>query len=186
MFTDRQLSLLEFVKTQHGTQVRKYTGEPYYNHCVDVANLVQPFDTEGKFLVEIALCHDLYEDTDCDEHTLAVMLPYFGYTDEEAWFISSSVVHLTDVYTKDFVVLNRKARKEMEALRLSKIEPYLQTVKYADVISNTSSIVEHDVNFAKVYLEEKEYLLSIMNKGEISLYLRCCEIFEKGFQSISI
>ncbi|KCB25989.1 hypothetical protein L544_3266 [Bordetella hinzii OH87 BAL007II] len=36
----------------------------------------------------------------------------------------------------------------------------------ADLISNTSSIVQHDPKFAEVYLEEKRLLLDVLTKAD--------------------
>jgi hypothetical protein len=42
----------------------------------------------------------------------------------------------------------------------------LVTIKCADLISNTSSIVKHDPKFAEVYLEEKRLLLDVLTKAD--------------------
>jgi hypothetical protein len=44
-----------------------------------------------------------------------------------------------------------------------------QTIKVADLISNTRSIVAHDPGFAKVYLEEKRMLLEVLTKADPTL-----------------
>ncbi len=44
-----------------------------------------------------------------------------------------------------------------------------QTIKLADLISNTRSIMEHDEAFAKTYLVEKRLLLEVMDKGDATL-----------------
>jgi hypothetical protein len=44
-----------------------------------------------------------------------------------------------------------------------------QTIKLADLISNTRSIMEHDEAFAKTYLAEKRLLLEVMTKGDRGL-----------------
>jgi hypothetical protein len=45
-----------------------------------------------------------------------------------------------------------------------------QTIKLADLISNSKSIMEHDPAFAKTYLEEKRLLLDVMTKGDPGLH----------------
>ena len=45
-----------------------------------------------------------------------------------------------------------------------------QTVKLADLISNSKSIVKHDPNFARVYIKEKEALLQVLDKGNSRLH----------------
>jgi hypothetical protein len=44
-----------------------------------------------------------------------------------------------------------------------------QTVKLADLISNTRSIVAHDAKFAETYLAEKRLLLEVITKGDAQL-----------------
>jgi hypothetical protein len=45
-----------------------------------------------------------------------------------------------------------------------------QTIKLADLCSNSKSIMEHDPAFAKTYLEEKRLLLAVMTKGDPGLH----------------
>jgi len=42
----------------------------------------------------------------------------------------------------------------------------VQTIKVADLISNTGSIVEHDPKFAVTYLEEKRLLLDVLTNAD--------------------
>ena len=44
-----------------------------------------------------------------------------------------------------------------------------QTIKLADLISNSKSIMEHDPKFAVTYLEEKRLLLEVLTKGDKKL-----------------
>lgn len=167
----RQEKVLEFVKFKHRHQQRRYTGKPYWVHLVAVAEIVSEYQPE---LIEIALCHDLVEDTDCTESELRTFLASHSYTDEETNFIASGVMDLTDVYThENYPELNRAERKKKEAERLGNISAAAQTVKYADLIDNSSSIVEHDENFAKVFLREKSAILRGMRQGHPKLLKRC-------------
>ena len=173
VLTERQEKLLEFVKVMHGEQVRKYTNEPYWTHPLSVAKLVHQYASEY-LAVEVALCHDLLEDTPCTEVQLLEMLVGMNYTVFEAYQIVKSTVELTDVYTSErFPWLNRKARKLNEAIRLGGISDFAQNVKFADLIDNTSSIVKHDKGFAKVYLQEKEDILREMQGGQILIRQKC-------------
>ncbi len=177
--TARQRILFEWVKQQHGEQKRKYTGEPYWNHPYAVAEIINEHYHNNR-MIEIALCHDLLEDTECDLVGLLNYLVHSGYSNEDGLFITSGVNDLTDVYTKEkFPTLNRKERKKHEAIRLSGIHPYSQTVKYADFIDNTKSIIEHDKGFAKVYLREKEAILVGMNLGNQILYEQAKELINQ-------
>lgn len=70
---------------------------------------------------------------------------------------------------------NRKLRKTLDNTRLSTAPPLIQSIKYADLIDNTSSILSHDPNFAKLYLEEKREFLRIVNGGDLYLYNKAME-----------
>src|SRR5690554_5867518 len=112
-FDERQRKLLDFVKKQHGDQMRKYSDSPYWVHLVAVAETSFKYLRDG---VEVALCHDLLEDTDCTDHQLLVELKRIGYSDDEAKEITKSVVELTDVFIKEnYPNLNRRTRKQKEA-----------------------------------------------------------------------
>lgn len=147
---------------------RKYTGEPYTVHLENVGSAAEKCVPYG---YEIGLCHDLFEDTQCTWMKLYKALKRFGYSFQEARYILMSAVELTDVYTKEaYPEMNRKERKNKEAKRLGTISKNSQTVKLCDLDDNTESIVTHDPSFAKVYLQEKEVILSEMKHGDSQLY----------------
>ena len=139
-------------------QVRKYTGEPYIVHPAEVVSILHQY---GATLEQLAAgwLHDTVEDTGV---TQGVILHEFGP------IVGEYVFWLTD-QTKP-ADGNRATRKKMDADRLALAPPEVQSIKYADLISNTKSIVAHDPGFAKTYLPEKAYLLSVMNKGNPHLY----------------
>lgn len=186
--TNKQQRLFDYVKLQHGEQKRKYTFEPYWNHLLSVAEIVSGYnDVEQDISIEVALCHDLFEDTKCHPYDLRLKLFEIGYQESEPTFIVFAVKELTDKFTKEsFPELNRLERKGLEADRLGKISGLAQTVKYADLIDNTSSIVKHDLNFAKTYIPEKIEILSKMRDGNIRLFLKCCHTVQNAIDSISV
>jgi (p)ppGpp synthase/HD superfamily hydrolase len=139
-------------------QVRKYTGEPYIVHPEEVVRIIA---YHGATLEQLAASwlHDTVEDTGV---TQDLIVYEFGP------IIAEYVHWLTDQSTSDDG--NRAVRKKMDADRLALAPPAVQSIKYADLISNTKSIIAHDPGFAKTYLQEKAYLLSVMNKGNPELY----------------
>lgn len=181
------LKLLEFVKEKHGDQLRKYTYEPYWNHCLRVAQIVNEdaFDVETE---AIALCHDLFEDTDCTYQELFDVLTSLGYGSvSEISSIIEGVIYLTDIYTpENFPFLNRATRKKFEARRLSSIPARIQTVKYADFLDNSPSIIKYGEDFAEVYLSEKYDLLSAMREGSIDLFTDCIGIIIEYYQDSGV
>lgn len=185
ILTERQEKLWQWVKEQHGDQKRKYTGDPYYTHLWNVAQLVNDVAPELVYGVEVALCHDLLEDTETDNSWLFFAPQSFGYNAFESDVIYDYVQDLTDQYTKEaYPDLNRKERKQLEAERLKTIFPLAQTVKYADIIDNTSSIVKYDPSFAKVYLSEKEMYILDMNSGNSTLHFMCLDTLAKAHDKL--
>ena len=176
---DKLQQIIELATELHGDQKRKYTGEPYVNHTISVSNIVR--DNGGdESMVYAALLHDVLEDTPTTGLELIKRL--MGITDdpELSMKVFRLVKELTDVYTKEsYPDVNRKGRKEMEAMRLGRVSPKAQTIKYADLLDNGVDIIKNDPNFGKVYLKEKEQILKYMNKGNQELYKKCLEILDK-------
>ena len=52
-----------FATRMHGNQQRKYTGEPYVLHCLEVARMVAEIGGTAT-MIAAALLHDVVEDTD--------------------------------------------------------------------------------------------------------------------------
>lgn len=155
----------EFAVKWHGAQIRKYTGEPYVNHLAAVAHLVSIVPhTEG--MLAAAWLHDVVEDTpvrQCDIFKL------FGPG------VSVAVSFLTD----SGLGKNRAEKKEFYKNQLESAPPYVKTIKLADLIDNTESIVQHDPNFAKVYMKEKAALLQVLTDGDPTLWLRAKEQLDR-------
>ncbi len=146
-----------FAETAHGAQKRKYTGEPYIVHPAAVAKIVSKVVNDEE-VIAAAWLHDVVEDTPV---TLSEIETLFGTR------VAPLVEALTDVSKPTDG--NREIRKQKDLRHLVKAPAEAQTIKYADLIDNTRSIVEHDIGFAKVYLEEKRRLLEVMDKGDQGL-----------------
>tara|TARA_A100001037_G_C15064121_1_gene596178 strand:- start:588 stop:1088 length:501 start_codon:yes stop_codon:yes gene_type:complete len=151
---------LAFATLAHGDQKRKYTGVPYIVHPIEVMEIVQSVPHDDAMLAA-ALLHDVVEDTDV---TLEEVRSAFG--DD----VASLVDDLTDVSKPEDG--NRKHRKAMDRDHSARSSARAQTVKLADLISNSADILENDPKFAKVFLAEKELLLEVLTKGDKSLHSR--------------
>ena len=138
-------------------QVRKYTFEPYIVHPAEVASIVRSVPHTDE-MVAAAWLHDTVEDTDV---TIEDVRAEFGDK------VAELVGWLTDVSRPDDG--NRAVRKAMDRAHSAEAPADAQTVKLADLIANTRSIMKHDVAFAKTYLEEKRLMLEIMDKGDATL-----------------
>jgi len=139
-------------------QLRKYTNEPYIVHPAEVAGIVDSVEGATFEMVAAAWLHDVVEDTGV---TLEVVRAEFG--DE----VATIVGWLTDVSRPEQG--NRAIRKAIDRAHTASAPAEAQTIKLADLISNTRSIVEHDEKFAKTYLEEKRMLLAVMTRGDAGL-----------------
>lgn len=149
---------LIFATTAHAEagQVRKYTGEPYIVHPIEVMMLVKTAAASTDEMLAAALLHDTVEDT---EATHAIVEQRFG----------SKIAALVHDLTEPAYVGNRAQRKAIECERLAMISPDAQTIKLADLISNSRTIVDRDPRFAKVYLPEKVSILKVLTKGDRAL-----------------
>ena len=174
-FSNQENQLVSFVHSEHGNQKRKYTGLPYVTHLVAVASTVKDH-VDDPVLVATALCHDLFEDTDCSEERLTHTLLNLRYDSESTNRIIRYTWELTDRYTKEVHAhLTRRERKELEAKRLIHIKSCSATVKCADVLDNAPSIAANDPDFAKVYVSEVMAFLPAMKKGDKVLYDKAME-----------
>lgn len=140
-------------------QKRKYTLEPYIVHPAEVVEIVRSVPHTEEMLAA-AWLHDVVEDT---QVSLQDIETEFGRP------VAELVMWLTDLPTS---AGNRAYRKQATIRRLSEAPAEAQTVKLADLVSNTSSIMQHDPSFAKVYLAEKAEALAVLTKGDATLHAR--------------
>lgn len=150
-------------------QVRKYTGEPYINHPAEVVAILAVLDDVTPRMIAAAWLHDVVEDTGVP---LSVIREEFGD------YVAVLVEGLTDVSRPEDG--NRSARKALDRAHASKQTPACKTIKLADLISNTRSIVAHDPEFAKVYLAEKRLLLEVLREGNRDLWARAARLAGLG------
>lgn len=155
---DIKIKALQFAMKKHRSQYRKYTIELYINHCINVAELVRTVNHDDN-MIAAAYLHDTVEDT---ETTIEEIIETFGST------VGEYVYWLTDSSKPSDG--NRATRKAIDRERLSKSPPNVKTIKLADLIDNSQSIVEHDEKFAKVYLKEKRLLLNVLTEGDTMLW----------------
>lgn len=136
---------------------RKYTGEPYIAHPAAVVELVRGVPhTEA--MLAAAWLHDTVEDTPV---TLVDIEREFGAE------VADMVESLTDVSRPQDG--NRRARKAIDREHTAQASAEAKTIKLADLIDNSRSILEYDPGFARVYLVEKVALLEVLREGDKTL-----------------
>lgn len=157
---------------------RKYTGADYWTHPRDVAATVEEFGGD-EYQQSAAWLHDTIEDVYWVNEGL--MWRLFGDDGD----VVVMVIGLTDVSKPSDGV--RKVRKNIDLLHTAEQSERTQFVKLADLDDNSACIVKNDPKFAKVYLVEKEALLTAMTKVRDSvLYTKVFRILEDGKAQLGI
>jgi guanosine-3',5'-bis(diphosphate) 3'-pyrophosphohydrolase len=146
-----------FAREVHKDQRCKYTNNPYTDHLAEVAGIVATVMNQQRVvppqaMIAVSWLHDTIEDCGV---TFTCLLDVFGFT------VANAVRELSDLEPG-----NRAERKAFARQRLSQADSWVQTIKCADLISNTASIVQHDPKFAVTYLEEKRLLLDVMTRAD--------------------
>lgn len=163
---DIKVKALTFATAAHAAvgQLRKYTNEPYVVHPIEVAGIVSKVPGATDEMIAAAYLHDVVEDTGV---TIELIRKEFG--DE----VATLVGWLTDVSRPEHG--NRAQRKAIDRAHTAGAPAAAATIKLADLLSNTRSIVEHDEKFAKTYLAEKRLLLEVLKHGDPELWRKCHE-----------
>ena len=164
---------LEFATEAHKGQVRKDTGEPYIAHPIEVMGLVKQVVDDPE-MQAAALLHDVVEDTPVSIKEIK---------DEFGPRVAALVSDLTDVSKPEDG--SRAVRKELDRQHSAQASPEAQTIKLADLISNSKSIMEHDPKFAKVYMREKTALLEVLVQGHPTLHKQASDIVSSYYDNRS-
>ena len=151
---------------------RKYTGDDYIVHPREVAAIVATVPHTPEMLAA-ALLHDTVEDTGVGIETIRAE---FGAV------VAGLVADLTDVSTPGGG--NRAIRKGIDLAHTAGASPSAKTIKLADLLSNTASIVAHDPGFARVYLKEKAAMLEVMTDGDATLLARAKATLAAGLAKL--
>lgn len=171
MIQDLPFRAMMFAREAHANQVRKYTGNPYFDHLAEVAGLVSTvamhgYGDTGPVMLAVAYLHDFIEDVN-PATGYESLLYKFGPMTAYGVSLLSDLEPKWDEATQ--TGMNRAQRKAATCQRLAKAPGWVQTIKCADLISNTSSIVMHDPKFAVTYLAEKRDLLAVMTRAHSGL-----------------
>jgi len=168
---------LMFAAVAHAAvgQVRKYTFEPYVHHPIAVAQILRDHGVTDEAMICAALLHDVVEDTKISP---VMISRYFG---DDVWRL---VAELTDVSVPSDG--NRAERKRIDRYHTARASARAKSVKLADLIDNSRSILEHDPGFARTYMAEKRLLLDVLHDASIpSLWVEANRIVEDYERRIS-
>lgn len=167
----------EFAERKHKGQVRKFSYENYILHPVRVASQLVEWQYTAPVLIQVALLHDVLEDTPC---SLSEIVKHFGYE------VAAKVRLLTDFPE---LALSRTQRKQLSNHILKFADDDVQLVKIADIWDNLqdfANLHENDRKFAKLYLEENKQTLLALNSrvgfAERHQLLNTIQTLEEEFQ----
>jgi (p)ppGpp synthase/HD superfamily hydrolase len=143
----------------HTGQQRKYTGEPYIIHPIAVRDKLVEYGVTCTLTLSAALLHDVVEDT-----TITIQ----RLIDEVGLDVAELVYWLTD---EDLgKENNRRTRKQMAMWRLSRAPEKAIQIKLADLIDNAKDVCLNDLQFAKIYLQEKRSLVNLWEATRLNQY----------------
>lgn len=159
----------------HSGQDRKYLDIPYIAHPLSVMHRVRGV-TDNQDMLAAAILHDVLEDgSDPELHAEMIRIKCGKNT-------LALVRELTDEYTHEAEPdLNRADRKYWECQRLLSVSNDAKTIKLADLIDNSESILACDLDFSKVYMREKRDLLIALEGGDPFLMDKAQGIVKRYF-----
>ena len=145
-----------YARQAHAGQVRKYTGEPYVEHCYAVGQLYQSWCKEmNQSALYAAVLHDTVEDT---QVTLNEIRHQFGdQVAENVWYLTKPEEYVGD----------RAQRKALDRARLAIAPRVVRFVKIIDIMHNAKSIREHDPDKWSSWRVEMIKLLDAMNAEKV-------------------
>ena len=167
---DEQIAdALEFATYHHAAigQKRKYTGDDYISHPIAVMEIVRSVPHTIAML-KASILHDTVEDTNA---TLDDIREKFGNE------VYELVEMLTDISKPEDG--NRKFRKAKDLQHTAMASDHAKTIKLADLIHNSVSIMKYDPGFAKVFIAEKTLLMKVLTGGDSTLYKRAMSVIDK-------
>jgi len=155
MIKERVVKAYEFSKEKHGSQVRKFSGLPYFSHPKEVARIVEDL-TKDEDLIIVALLHDTIEDTNT---TYDEIKKLFGKK------IADFVVELT---SDDKRSIRKFGKGLYLGMKMSEMTQEALVVKLADRFHNVKYLEGDDVpfKFIKKYYHETWVILGIVKRSD--------------------
>ncbi|TCV95520.1 HD domain-containing protein [Biostraticola tofi] len=153
-------------------QRRKYTLEPYIIHPAAVVERVRSV-SHSEDMLAAAWLHDTVEDTDV---TLKDIDQRFGRA------VAELVEMLTTPATPADCPRIEKTRAAL--LHMACASSHAKTIKLADIIDNTCSIITYDAQFARYYLVEKKLQIEVLTEGDPHLWRQARDILDAGLLTL--
>lgn len=147
-----------FAAMAHAGVYRRWSGEPYIEHCERVAGRL-PALGFGPEVIAAALLHDVIEDTHIKP---AVLAAEFGPA------VAALVVEVTNPNIPKLPG-NRPIRKAAVLEHLAGASYAGASIKLADMLDNSSNVATVAPEFAKPYLAEMAKKLAVLGHGHPEL-----------------
>jgi (p)ppGpp synthase/HD superfamily hydrolase len=141
-----------FCKLAHFGQRRKYTGDPYHVHPIEVMNLLKGAGIIDEDILIGALLHDTVEDVWwCN---FKIIQFFFGPV------VANIIWQVTNASLRDKYVGNRSQRKEYDrSCFIRDCDVAGVNIKLGDFISNMATLKKYDPDFANIYFHEKAFIM---------------------------
>jgi (p)ppGpp synthase/HD superfamily hydrolase len=157
-----------FAAKAHAGVFRRWSGEPYVEHCERVAAAVAALGAPPE-VIAAAFLHDVVEDCPI---SAAEIEAEFGPA------VAELVVEVTNPKIPKLPG-NKPMRKAAVVEHLARSSPNGASIKLADMLDNSANIAEHDPAFAVGYLAEMRKKLAVLGHGHPELVARLAEHLAK-------
>jgi GTP diphosphokinase / guanosine-3',5'-bis(diphosphate) 3'-diphosphatase len=159
----------------HKDQTCRWTGLPYASHLAEVAGLVAAVDFPSmrEAMIMTAWLHDSVEDHP-EKISLAQIRDQFSFHTEEG------VMLLTR--KEKWKGLPKKEREDLYNKQLASAPGWVQTIKVADIISNCSSVMDHDPEYGPRYIWSKVDTMNHLAKANPMIRMTATKLLGRIIQ----
>lgn len=141
--------------SSHKNRYRKYTGELYVTHPIAVSKIIERVNHTPEMVAAALLC----DVVDYAGVSLNFIYDKFGEK------VSMYVHYCTNISEKKDG--NREFRRKMDIDHFALGPKESQTIKIADMLHNTSSIIKYDQKFFhSTYKYETQYMVKVLTKAD--------------------
>lgn len=158
-----------FASDKHSKQKRKFSGEPYFTHCVNVYKTVRDTTTDNEIAMA-ALLHDTLEDTDT---TVKELRKTFG----------DRVAELVQELSNDPREIERVGKTQHLADKIIKLSDDALLIKLADRINNLSDLSDNVWSERYVFQTFYVFCYGLRNRKLTDKHEKLLQVIEKILQS---
>lgn len=145
-----KMTPIEYCKIKHGSQIRKFTGEPYYTHSIKVAEIVKEY-TNDENLISTSLLHDTVEDTDATIEEI------------ENLFNMKIALLVAELTSSNFTIKEMGKAKYL-INKMNNMSDEALLIKLADRLDNVSGLHLAPEKFIERYKRETIEILDGLNR----------------------